>query len=378
MDELLMIPGPVPLHPRVINAMAKQMINHRGEEFGRIMDFCVEQFRKIFATEENDVLIISGSGTSGMEAAVSNFVSGKIVCIENGKFGERFVKIGERYCESVQRLKFEWGKSIDLDRVEEALANGAEAVTMVHNETSTGILNPAEKIGKLAEKYDALFILDAITSAGGDVVLVDEWGVDVAVVGSQKCLGAPPGIAAVVVSEKAWSRTTGKAPYYLDLESYKKSLNKTPSQTPYTPALPLFFALYEALKIIEEETIEKRIERHRKLSEGCRRAMTAMGLELFPELNEYSRYSNTVTAVKMPDGITDAQLRGTVKKEFGVIIAGGQDILKGRIFRIGNMGNVGVKEMITTISAVELTLHRYGVIDEVGKGIDAAMEVYGS
>ncbi len=376
MDELLMIPGPVPLHPRVMNAMAKQMINHRGDEFGRIMDYCVEQFREIFVTE-NDVLIISGSGTAGMEAAVSNFVDGKLVCIQNGKFGERFVKIGKRYCESVVELKFEWGGSIDLEKVENALADGADAVTMVHNETSTGILNPAQEIAKLADKYDALFILDAITSAGGDEVRVDDWGVDVAVVGSQKCLGAPPGIATVVVSEKAWSRATEKSPYYLDLKSYKKSFEKTPSQTPYTPALPLFFALYEALKIIEEETMEKRIERHRKLSEGCRKAMTAMGLELFPQLNKYSRYSNTVTAIKMPPGITDEQLRGTVKKEFGVIIAGGQDSLKGRIFRIGNMGNVGIKEMVTTISAIELVLHRYGVIEKVGRGIESAMEVYG-
>ena len=376
MDELLMIPGPVPLHPRVMNAMAKQMINHRGDEFGRIMDYCVERLKEIFATE-NDVLIISGSGTAGMEAAVSNFVSGKLVCIQNGKFGERFVKIGKRYCESVVELKFEWGTSIDLEKVEMALSEGAEAVTMVHNETSTGILNPAREVAKLAEKYDALFILDAITSAGGDEVRVDDWGVDVAVVGSQKCLGAPPGISAVAVSERAWSRLTGKAPYYLDLESYRNSLEKTPSQTPYTPALPLFFALYEALKIIEEETMEKRIKRHRMLSEGCRKAMTAMGLELFPELNDHSRYSNTVTAIKMPEGITDDQLRGTVKKEFGVIIAGGQDILKGRIFRIGNMGNVGVKEMITTISAVESVLYRFGVVKEMGRGMESAMEVYG-
>jgi len=373
-DELLMIPGPVPLHSRVLKAMVKPMINHRGDEFGEIMDYCIAQLKDIFATK-NDLFLISGSGTAGMEAAIANFVDGKIVTINNGKFGARLGLIAERYCET-EKLEFEWGSSIDLEMVEKALANGAEAVALVHNETSTGILNPAKEIAELARKYDALTIMDGITSIGGDDVQVDAWGVDVAIVGSQKCLGAPPGLAAVSVSERAWDRYTGKSPYYLDLNAYRKSVGKTPTQTPYTPAIPLFYAMYEALKIIEEEGLENRIARHRRLSEGCRAAMEAMGLDLFPELNEYSQYSNTITAVKMPDGVSDGDLRGKVRKMFGITIAGGQDHLKGKIFRIGNMGNVSYKELLNTIAAVEFVLYKLRAISGYGDGVKAALEVY--
>jgi len=366
-EELLMIPGPVPVLPRIRKAMSKPMIYHRGDEFGQMYEEIVENLKNIFQTR-NDLFVLSGSGTCAMEAAIGNLISRRnnetektaCITITNGKFGARFEEIAERYkADAITPVNFEWGSSIELDAVKEALENSPnpEIVTMVHNETSTGILNPAKEVGKLAKKHDAVFVLDCITSIGGDEVPVDEFGADIAIVGSQKCLGTPPGMSALSVSEKAWDliQDNKKRPYYMDLVAYKKSLGK--KQTPYTPALPLFFALREALAVIKEEGMEKRIERHRKLAKMVRDAVTGLGLSLFPRLNEVSDYSNTVTAINIPlaDGITDEQLRGGMRKR-GVIVAGGQGKLKGEIFRIATMGNITEKEVLKTVEALEQVL----------------------
>jgi aspartate aminotransferase-like enzyme len=373
-NELLMIPGPVPVLPRILRAMSKPMIHHRLAEFASILNECEEVLKEVFKTK-NDIFIISGSGTAGMEAAVCNVLDrdDKLICVVNGKFGERFKEIGERYGKTIS-IEFEWGSSIELDKVEEALEDGATAITLVHNETSTGILNPAREIAKLAREHDALFIMDGITSIGGDDVRVDEWGVDIAICGSQKCLGMPPGLAIVAVSERAWSVINEKPRrYYLDLRAYKKARAK--AQTPYTPALPLFFALQEACKVIKEEGMEQRIKRHRKAARAVREAAIAMGLELFPKLNAISSYSNTVTAIKLPIGVSDKDFRAAVRKK-GVIIAGGQEHLSGKIFRIGSMGNFTSKEILTAVQAVELTLKEFNVLTEFGRGVEAAQRVY--
>jgi len=363
-----MIPGPVQLHERIIRAMARQMIGHRTNEFSEILNYCIERLKELFGTK-HDVFIISGSGTAGMEAAIASFSKVKrITCIDNGKFGDRFAKIASRYTE-VDVVKFEWGKSIDLEAVEKSLAEGSEAIAFVHNETSTGILNPAKEIAKIAKEYDALVIMDGITSVGGEEVRMDEWKIDVAVVGSQKCIGAPPGLAAVAVNDKAWEFYNEKCPYYLDLNAYKKKIEDL--QTPYTPAIPLFFALHEALKIIEEEGLEKRIRRHRIFAEAVRTWAIEAGLELFPELNEYSRYSNTVTAIKIPKGITDKELREGVR-EYGILISGGQEHLKGKIFRIGTMGNITKRDVLVTLIAIEEVLRRRNLIKPA---IDAAIDI---
>ncbi len=366
---LLMIPGPVQLHERIIKAMCRQMIGHRGKEFSKIFEYCIDGLKELFGTK-HEVYIISGSGTSGMEAAIASFSNVKrIACVDNGKFGDRLCRIASKYTE-VDEIRFEWGKSIELERIEESFENGSEAIAFVHNETSTGILNPAKEIAKIAKKYDALVIMDGITSVGGDVVKMDEWGVDVAIVGSQKCLGCPPGLAAVAVNERAWDYYNEKAPFYLDLKAYKK---KVPDlQTPYTPAVPLFYALEEALKIIEEEGLENRVKRHRTFSKAVRVWATEAGLELFPQLNEYSSYSNTVTAIKMPENVTDKELRGTLQNEYGITISGGQEHLKGKIFRIGTMGNIGKAEVVTTLAAVEDVLMRKNAIKSA---LHAAIEV---
>jgi aspartate aminotransferase-like enzyme len=372
-EPLLMIPGPVPIPQRVRAAMVRQAINHRGPEFGAAYADCVRVLKTLFGTE-NELYIISGSGTAGMEAAVANFGRGKkIASLVNGKFGERFAKIGERYG-TVATLASEWGTPLDLEGLERELQAGAEVVTMVHNETSAGIKNPAPEVGSLARKYDALFLMDGITSIGGDLVEVDRWGVDIAVVGSQKCLAAPAGLAAVSVSDRAWDRIAEDRPFYLDMASYRKSGKGTPMETPYTPAVPLFLALHEACKMIEEEGVKARIDRHRRMADAVRAAAAGWGVDLFPRLDEHHAYSNTATAMRIPKGISDKDLRGAVKA-FGIEIAGGQDHLKGEIFRIGTMGGVGASEILATIAAVQYALRKFGFA--AGDGVQAAAEVLG-
>ena len=355
-------------------AMMRQAINHRGPAFGAIYAESVRVLKDLFHTE-NELFVISGSGTAAMEAAIGNFGRDrKIAALENGKFGERMGKIGQRYGD-VTVLRSDWGTPLDLDGLERALAEGAELVTMVHNETSAGIKNPAEVVGRIARKHGALFVMDGITSIGGDLVDVDGWGVDVAFVGSQKCLAAPAGLSAISVSKKAWERLSEKRPYYLDLAAYRKSAAGTPMETPYTPAVPLFLALREALGIIEAEGIQKRIGRHRRMAEAVRAAVAAWGLPMFPKPDGIHAYSNTVTAVAIPDGVNEKVLRATVKG-FGIEIAGGQDHLKGKIFRIGHMGAVGAPELLATLSAVEYALGKAGWKARES-GVQAACRVLG-
>lgn len=371
-EPLLMIPGPVPVPQRVRAAMTQQAINHRGPEFGAAYADTVRILKTLFGTE-NELYIISGSGTAGMEAGVANFARDRsIVSLVNGKFGDRFAKIGERYGSSVTILESDWGTPLDLEGLERELEAGAEVVTMVHNETSAGIKNPAPEVGKLARKHDALFIMDGVTSIGGDDVQMDRWGVDIAVVGSQKCLAAPAGLAAIAVGERAWDQIAENRPFYQDMAAYRKSGSKAAMETPYTPAVPLFLALHEACKMIEEEGVPARIARHRRMADAVRAAAKGWGVDLFPKLDAHHAYSNTATAMRIPDGVTDQALRGTVKK-FGIEIAGGQDHLKGKIFRIGTMGSVGAQEILATAAAVQYALRKSGFA--AGEGVEAAAEV---
>jgi aspartate aminotransferase-like enzyme len=354
--------------------MGRQAINHRGAEFGGAYADIVRVLRQCFGTN-NDLVVISGSGTAGMEAAVANFGKGKkIAHLINGKFGERLYKIGERYGQSVP-IESDWGTPLDIERMKVALEDGCEVVTMVHNETSAGILNPAHEVGKICRKHDALFIMDGVTSIGGDTVKADEWDVDVAIVGSQKCLAAPAGLAAVSVSSRAWDRAVKNPPYYLDLPAYRKNADKSPMETPYTPAVPVFLALREACLIIEEEGIEKRIARHHRMAHAVRSAISAWGIEMFPKTDAIHQFSNTVSAARIPAGSSDKEFRGHVKR-LGIQIAGGQDHLKDVIFRIGHMGAVSAPEILAALAATEYALIKSGH-KSGGSGVMAAAEVMG-
>jgi len=376
-DTLLMIPGPVKVAPRVLRALSRPMISHRSGYFSAIYSDCCQHLKEFFETK-NDIVVMTGSGTVGMDGAVASLIGreDKIVTISNGKFGERFTEIGERYGQAIP-VRFEWGTPFDLDKVEAALEQGAKAVAMVHNETSVGLINPAKEVSRLAKKHDAVFIVDGISSIGGNDFFTDEWGIDIAITGSQKALAVPPGLAVVAISSGAEERFLPKSSsYYSDLKAHLKSARKSQPQTPFTPAVPLFFALQEALHMAAEEGFSARRARTAKQAEAVRSAAGALGITLFPRVDELSHYSNTVTAMNIPEGISDDRLRGGMKKQ-GIVVSGGQDALKGKIFRIGTMGVCSSGDILRTIQALELILAREGKIASCGAGVEAASNVLG-
>jgi len=379
MEKLVLLPGPVMVHEDVLLRSAKQVMNHRSEEFEEVLRECLELSRYVFQTE-GEVAIITGSGTAGMEAAVYSLVEPgeEVVAVVNGKFGERFADIAERRGAEVVRVEFEWGEAADPERVEEALADsGAEVVTMVHCETSTTVLNPVEEVARVCREYDVIFVVDAISSLGGAEFRMDEWGVDVCVTGSQKVLGCPPGLALVAVNERARERMEEResGSYYLDLPKYLEFLREDPMQTPYTPAVNACYALREALRRLREEGLERRWERCRELQRVVREGIRALGLELFVEDDGVA--SPTVTGIVYPEGVDDREFRGLLRDKYDVVVAGGQDHLAGRIFRIGHMGEVRVRDMVTAVTCVGLAMRELGVDVDVGAAAEAMADAVG-
>lgn len=377
-DTLLMLPGPTTVTPRVLKAMSDSIVNHRSAIFGEIFTETTMLMSEVFKTE-NQSYLLTGSGTAAMEAAVANILNpkDKILNIVGGKFGQRFMHIANAMGGNAQELAIEWGDAVTPEEVKEALDKDEDikAVTVVHNETSTGVAAPIEEIGKVMKNYDALYIVDTVSSLGGAKVDVDKFGIDICVTGSQKCLAAPPGMAAITLNDEAWKviDSVDSNTYYLDMKKYRKSGSGTPPETPYTPSVSMIYGLAEALKVIKEEGLENRIARHEKAAEATRNAVKALNLELFPK-EEVS--STTVTAVKMPEGVTDSDFRGTMRNKYKVELAGGQDHLKGNIFRIGHMGNISYKELAITFSALEMTLKGLGFDIKMGAGLAAVNEAY--
>ncbi|MHA1208963.1 MAG: pyridoxal-phosphate-dependent aminotransferase family protein [Candidatus Freyarchaeota archaeon] len=378
-EDLLMIPGPTPIADSTLRAMSRQMISHRGKEFGEILTECTENLKKVFRTE-NELFILTSSGTGAMEAAISNVIEpgDKVLCPTFGKFSKRFKLIVEAYGGVPVELPFEWGEAPESGLIEEALEkeNDVKAVTITHNETSTGVRVTLDEISRIVKRHDTLLIVDAISSMGGDYVPVDDWKIDICVSGSQKCFSIPPGLAFISVSERAWEEInrTKRRTFYFDLPAYRESYRKSPPQTPYTPALTFFYALQNSLRLMVEEGLDNVIARHNRVAQATREAIKALELELFPKKEETC--SVTVTAVRMPEGVHDKDLRGTMQKDYGVLISGGQEKLKGKIFRIGHMGHVTDREILTTIYALEQSLKKLGQRIELGAGIEAAAKVF--
>lgn len=377
-DILLMLPGPTSVPQRVLEAMSRPIVNHRSALYGDILTKTNNLMSDVFKTS-NKSYILTGSGTAAMEAGITNIVNpkDKVLSVVGGKFGERFMKIAKSHKIDAQELTIEWGQAVTPNQIKEALDadEDIKAITVVHNETSTGVAAPIEEIGKVMKNYDALYVVDTVSSLGGDDVDVDKYGIDVCVTGSQKCLAAPPGMAAITLSDDAWkaSEKVDSIGYYLDMAAYKKSGNNTPPETPYTPSVSLTYALYEALKIVEEEGLDNRIARHHKAAKASVEAVKALGLELFPD---EAVSSTTVTAVKLPEGITDKDFRGTMRDKYGVELAGGQDHLKGNVFRIGHMGTISYRELVITFSAIGMTLKGLGLDVDPSAGVKAITNIY--
>lgn len=354
----LRVPGPTPCPPQALQAMGRQMINHRGGEFAKILNSTTEKLKQAFQTK-GDVFVLTSSGTGGMEAAIVNTLSpgDKVLSISNGAFSERFADIAERYGAELIRLNFEWGKAIDLATVEKTLEKDGDikAVLATHNETSTGMTNRLRDISAVVKKFDKLLLVDAISSLGCIELPTDNWQCDVVVTGSQKGWMAPPGLAMVSVSEKAWqANAQAKMPrFYWDLSKAKDFLQK--GQTPWTPAISLFYALDTTLDLILTEGLNNIFARHARVAEIAREGVKSLGLSLFPE-EEYA--SNTVTAVKATDNVDIPKLIQILREEHDVVIAGGQRKLAGKIFRIGHLGAVDEDDIKSVLEALDKALPR--------------------
>lgn len=352
------------MHPRVLQAMATPAMNHRGPEFKEILSEIRGLTQYLFGTR-GEVAVLSGSGTAGLEAGVSGLLrkQDRVLNLVNGKFSERFHELCQVFT-TPTALTFDWGTAVDPQQVERALDAGEfRAVTLCWNETSTGLTNPIEPIAKVVKDHDALLLVDGITAVGGLENRMDAWGIDALVMGSQKCLAAPPGLSAVALSRTAYESLHSDTSFYTNLKAHTDALAK--QDTPYTPAVPLFLAFREALRMLKEEGLEARIARTQKLGEAARAAVQMLGLALYPD----PRFaSNTVTAIRYPPGVDDSRFRKVLREEHHTIVAGGQGQLKGSIFRIGHMGICTFEDVEAGFRAIEATLAKLD--HAVGKGRD--------
>ena len=365
-DTVFMLPGPVKMHPRVLRAMSAPALNHRGPEFKEILTELRELVQYLFGTK-GEVAILSGSGTAGLESAVSGLLrkGDKVLNLVNGKFSERFNDLCAVFA-TPTAITFEWGTAVDPQRVAAALEadDSYKAVTVCWNETSTGLTNPIAEIAKVVKKHDKLLLVDGITAVGGLENRFDEWGIDALVMGSQKCLAAPAGLAAVALSKRAMESLHSETSFYTNLKAHVEGLAK--QDTPYTPAVPLFLAFREALRMLREEGLENRIVRTRKLADAARAAYAAIDVGLYPD----PRFaSNTVTAAKYPGGVDDAKFRKILREQYRVILAGGQSQLKGKIFRIGHMGICSFPDLAACFTGIEGTLSAMGHKFQRGAGV---------
>jgi len=373
LKNYLLTPGPTPIPPRVLETMARPIIHHRTPEFQKIIQEVEEDLKYVYQTK-NEVLIFAASGTGAMEGAVVNLLSpgDKALVVRGGKFGERFGEICQAYGIEFIALDVEWGKTADPKKIDDILKKEKKikAVYVTLCETSTGVAADIEAIARVLKNYEACLVVDAISGLAAVPIKTDEWGVDVVVSGSQKGLMIPPGLAFVSVSPKAWQiiEKSTLPKYYFDFKAYKKAMGKT--DTPFTPAVNLMIALREALKIIKEEGLDVIFERHKKLAFAVRSAVKAMGLELFSP----DAYSDGVTAIRVPQGIDGEKLVKTMRDKYGVGIAGGQDELKGKIFRIATMGYITASDLVVCIATIETVLNEMGYKFQLGSGVRALEE----
>ena len=375
-DKLtLMIPGPTPVPETVLLAMSRHPIGHRSADFQKIVKRTTAQLKWLHQTS-GDVLALTGSGTAAMEAGIINVLSkgDRVLCGDNGKFGERWVKVAKAYGLDVQVIKAEWGQPLDPEAFRAALEadTGKEirAVILTHSETSTGVINDLKTIASHVRAHGtALTIADCVTSLGATDVPMDKWGLDVVGSGSQKGYMMPPGLAFVAMGDRAWTayERSDLPKFYLDLGKYRKSA--AADSNPFTPAINLYFALEASLEIMQAEGLEAIFARHDRHRRATQAAMKAIGLPLYAA----EGYGSPAITAVAPEGIDAEVLRKKVKDRFDILLAGGQDHLKGKVFRIGHLGFVCDRDVITAVAAIEATLQELGLAKAaIGSGVGAA------
>ncbi|GAW93638.1 pyridoxal-phosphate-dependent aminotransferase family protein [Calderihabitans maritimus] len=376
-DQIFLLPGPTPVPPQSLRSMSSPMINHRGPAFKEILEEVTPQIQKIMETK-NDVFILTASGTGGMEAAVANFTSpgDKVLVASIGSFGERFKKICERYGTVVDFIDFPWGTAIDPEVIREKLNKDKKreikAIFLQHNETSTGVINDLKAVSEARGEHPALLIVDAVSGLAAGELKTDAWNLDVVISGSQKAFMIPPGLAMISVSQRAWevAQKSTNPVFYFDLKQYKEFLSK--GQTPWTPAISLFYALKESLQLMLEEGLDNILKRHRLHRDMVRAGVKAIGLELLAS-DEVA--SPAVTAVIAPEGIQVNAIRSLMQNKYNVALAGGQGKLKNKIFRIGHLGYVKPTDIFAALASLELVLTELGLKVDLGVGVRAAQRV---
>ena len=377
MEYLSMLPGPTNVPNRVMRAMLAPIINHRSDDFVRLYTDVVEKTRQVFETQ-NDIVALSASGTGAVEAGVVNLVrkGDKVIIPVNGEFSSRLAQLIEGQGADVVRLETPPGQNATFDQVREAFDNNKDvkAFYVVHNETSTGtMVNYLDRVSDLTSRNDAFYVVDSVSLLGGAELPVDRWNIDVCMTGAQKAIAAPPGISPISVSAKAKRYMVDNPPptMYFNLARYFGYYEES-RHTPFTPALPLLYAYREALSIILEEGLQNVFRRHRTCSDALYAGLSAIGLTPFAKEEDRSI---SIVALNYLEGLEDKTFRGTLADKFKVLVAGGFGDLKGKVFRVGCMGEVGPYHVMRTISAISSTLAMMGHDADARAGLAAAQDI---
>ncbi len=376
--EIILAPGPTPIPPEVSLAQGSPLVYHRGPGFGTLMRDVVAHLKELYRAEQSDVLLLTSSGTGGLESAIQNcFSPGDEVLVPlAGFFADRWKRLAEAYGLAVRSVEYEWGRKVRPRDVAAALAeHPVKAVLLTHSETSTGVIQPIRELAGVAHEAGALVIVDVVSSLGAVPFEFDAWGIDVAVGGSQKALSASPGIAFVAIGERAWAahETAALPRYYFDWSTYKRFAELPDPENPWTPAISVMQGLKAALDLYFSDGVDAALGRHRVLSRAVKEGVTALGLDLFGEGLEDNW---TVTAIRAPEGLDADAIAHTIRTDFGCVIAPGQGPLKGKVFRIGHFGYVSELDIIRGLSALEMTLERLGHPVKRGAAVAAAEGVF--
>ncbi len=372
--KYLLAPGPTPVPPEALLAMAMPIIHHRAPDFLPVLESAKKGLQWLYQTK-NDVLILCSTGTGGMVGSVNNFLNpgDEALVVNGGKFGERWTKICQAYGVKVEEIAVEWGYAVKPEQVEAALKKNPKikAVFVQANETSTGVYHDVKSLAGIVKKTDALFVVDAISALVAHDLKTDEWGIDVMVGGSQKGVMLPPGLAFVSVSDKAWKMAeSAKSPkFYFNFKKERENLAK--NQTLFTSAVTLIIGLNTCIKMLQDEGLENVLARHERLAKATRAAAGALGLKLFPKENP----SNALTAIEAPAGVDGQAIYKNLREKYGITGAGGQDKLKGKIFRIAHLGYADTFDVITAVAGIEMVLKGLGHPVKLGTGVAAAQEI---
>jgi serine---pyruvate transaminase len=377
--EIILAPGPTPVPPEVLLAQGSPLVYHRGPGFGALMRDVTGRLRELYRTDRAKIFLLTSSGTGGLESAIQNcFSPGEEVLVPlAGFFSQRWQRLAEAYGLTVHTVDEDWGTRLDPEAVASALAEhpGTTAILLTHSETSTGVIQPVEELARVANDAGVMVLVDVVSSLGAVPFAFDEWGIDVAVGGSQKALSATPGIAFVAVSERAWAvaQASANPRFYFDWREYERFAALPEPENPWTPAISVMQGLHAALELYFQDGVDAAMRRHERLSRAVKDGVRALGLDLFGQGLERNW---TVTAIRAPEGISADEICDRIRADFGCVLAPGQGPLKGKVFRIGHFGYVNELDIVRGLAALEMTLERLGHPIKRGAAVAAAEQVF--